>query len=157
MTRPATRNESRSAHAMSRRARIGGFALALASIIAGCQGPSQQPTVPAIAPTNPAARDTPPPDYPLVVACAGIGGVVELDISLGADGKPVDIRVERSSGQPLLDAAARDGVRSWRFRPATRNGKPVSTRTMRIPVTFTPPTLRPDRCFVLDEQLKRAR
>lgn len=135
--------------------RIGGVALALAWILAGCHGTTPEPAVLAIAPTDPAAQDTPPPDYPLAVACAGIGGVVELNISLGPDGKPADIRVERSSGQPLLDAAARDGVRSWRFRPATRSGKPVTTR-MRIPVTFTPPTMRPDRCFVLDEQLKRA-
>ena len=140
--------------AAPRRILLGFAALALAGTLAACQEPATGPATPTIAPTGPAAQDTPPPDYPLEVACAGIGGVVELNIKLGADGKPSDIRVGRSSGQPLLDSAAREGVKNWRFRPATRGGQPVAT-PMRIPVTFTPPTMRPERCFVLDEQLKR--
>ena len=137
-------------------ARAGGVLLVLAGLIAACQGQAPGSSAPAIAPTDPAAQETPPPDYPLEVACAGVGGVVELNILLGVDGTPGDIRIGRSSGQPLLDSAAREGVRSWRFRAATRGGQPVTTR-MKIPVTFTPPTMRPERCFVLDEQLKRTR
>ncbi|WP_386811147.1 energy transducer TonB [Lysobacter koreensis] len=133
-----------------------GWAAAALAMLVACSGPQPAPGPSPIPATDPVAQDTPPPDYPLEVACAGVGGVVELHILLGANGTPGDIRIGRSSGQPLLDAAAREGVRSWRFRAATRGGQPVATR-MKIPVTFTPPTMRPERCFVLDEQLKRAR
>ncbi len=44
-----------------------------------------------------------------------------------------------------------EGVKAWQFRAATRNGQPIPS-DLQVPVTFKPPTLRPDRCFALDEQ-----
>ena len=117
-------------------------------LLGGCEGPIQAP---AIAPTQPLAVDTPPPEYPAQLACDDIGGTVGLLMEIGLDGSPVNIRVENSSGQPALDQSAMDTVRTWTFRPATRNGKPVTT-DLRVPVTFDPPTMRPDMCFALDEQ-----
>ena len=117
-------------------------------LLGGCEGPIQAP---AIAPTQPLAVDTPPPEYPAQLACDDIGGTVGLIMEIGVDGSPVNIRVENSSGQPALDQSAMDTVRTWTFRPATRNGKPVTT-DLRVPVTFDPPTMRPDMCFALDEQ-----
>ena len=117
-------------------------------LLGGCEGPIQAP---AIAPTQPLAVDTPPPEYPAQLACDDIGGTVGLIMEIGVDGSPVNIRVENSSGQPALDQSAMDTVGTWTFRPATRNGKPVTT-DLRVPVTFDPPTMRPDMCFALDEQ-----
>ena len=117
-------------------------------LLAGCEGPVQAP---AIAPTQPLAVDTPPPEYPAQLACDDIGGTVELIMKIGTDGHPTAIRVQNGSGQPALDQAAMAAVEGWTFRPATRNGSPVST-DLRVPVTFTPPTMRPDMCFQLDEQ-----
>ena len=117
-------------------------------LLGGCEGPIQPP---AIAPTQPLAVDTPPPEYPAQLACDDIGGTVGLIMEIGLDGSPVNIRVENSSGQPALDQSAMDTVGTWTFRPATRNGKPVTT-DLRVPVTFDPPTMRPDMCFALDEQ-----
>ena len=117
-------------------------------LLGGCEGPIQAP---AIAPTQPLAVDTPPPEYPAQLACDDIGGTVGLIMEIGLDGSPVNIRVENSSGQPALDQSAMDTVGTWTFRPATRNGKPVTT-DLRVPVTFDPPTMRPDMCFALDEQ-----
>ena len=117
-------------------------------LLGGCEGPIQAP---AIAPTQPLAVDTPPPEYPAQLACDDIGGTVGLIMEIGVDGSPVNIRVENRSGQPALDQSAMDTVGTWTFRPATRNGKPVTT-DLRVPVTFDPPTMRPDMCFALDEQ-----
>ncbi len=129
--------------------RIGESGLVLSLVLlAGCEGPVQAP---AIAPTQPLAVDTPPPAYPPELACDDIGGTVGLIMKIGVEGSPTDVRVETSSGQPTLDQSAMDAVQTWTFRPATRNGNPVSTG-LRVPVTFDPPTMRPDMCFQLDEQ-----
>jgi len=112
------------------------------------------PTLPR--PTDPLAIDTPPPDYPLALACAGVGGEVVLVLSLDAKGVPADVRIESSSRQDALDQSAVAAVRRWRFKPATNRGEPVPTR-IRVPVKFTRPVMRPDRCFAFDEEQRRAR
>ena len=129
--------------------------LSLAVLAAGCQrGPdSAEPAVPD---TDPLAVNTPPPVYPLELGCAGVGGEVGLVLSLDAKGMPADVKVEFSSRQSALDAAAIEAVRSWRFKPATIRGQPVPTK-MRVPVKFTPPVMRPDQCFGLDEEQRRSR
>ncbi len=129
--------------------RAGGCGVLLSlALLAGCEGPVQAPPVP---PTQPLAVDTPPPSYPPELACDDIGGTVGLIMKIGVEGSPTDVRVESSSGQPALDQSAMDAVETWTFRPATRNGNPVSTG-LRVPVTFDAPTMRPDMCFQLDEQ-----
>lgn len=134
-----------------------GLVLTLAVVLAGCTGTDGAAPSPAPgpAPTEPRAVDTPPPDYPLQFACAGAGGQVVLMLSLDAQGLPAEVRVENSSRRPALDAAAMAAVRTWRFKPATRHGQPVPAR-IRVPVTFTPPVMRPDRCFAFDEEQRRA-
>lgn len=111
------------------------------------------PTLPQ--PTDPLAIDTPPPDYPLALACAGVGGEVVLVLSLDAKGVPADVRIERSSRQEALDQAAVTAVRGWRFKPATNRGEPVPTK-IRVPVKFSKPVMRPDRCFAFDEEQRRS-
>ncbi len=49
-------------------------------------------------------------------------------------GIPQDIIVTRSL-EPGLDQKAIEAVRQWRFRPATKNGRPVSVRA-NIEVNF---------------------
>ena len=122
--------------------------LLCATFLAGCEGPAQTPV---IAPTQPLAVQTPPPNYPAELACDDKGGTVGLIMAIDTDGTPVNIRVERSSGHAALDQSAIEAVQGWQFRPASRNGEPVQT-DLRVPVTFTPPTMRPDMCFQLDEQ-----
>ena len=78
-----------------------------------------------------------------------------LRLSIDTVGAPTQVRTENGSGQRLLDAAAVTAVRQWRFKPATRGGQPVASH-IRVPVTFTPPVMRPDMCFQLDEQQRRA-
>lgn len=127
---------------------IGALSLAL---LVGCGEGGPPDTSMMVAPTQPVALDTPPPAYPPELACFDRGGTVGLLMQIGVDGAPADIRVETSSGHPQLDQSATEAVESWKFRPATRNGNPVAT-DLRVPVTFSPPDVRPDMCFQYDEQ-----
>jgi TonB family protein len=56
-------------------------------------------------------------------------GAVQLAFLIGVDGNVRDTRIEKSSGHPLLDQAARDGLALCKFKPATENGQPVETWT----------------------------
>lgn len=130
--------------------------LAGLALLAGCHGDGADSGPPPVPATAPLAVDTPPPTYPLALACAGHGGEVVLVLSLDAEGVPADVRIENSSRRRGLDMAAVAAVRTWRFRPATSRGKPVPTR-IRVPVRFTAPVMRPDLCFRFDEEQRRAR
>jgi TonB family protein len=63
------------------------------------------------------------PVYPPEAEAARVQGVVILEATIGADGGVVDAKVLRSI--PLLDQAAMDAVRQWRFTPTRLNGQPV--------------------------------
>ncbi|MFC6838660.1 energy transducer TonB [Xanthomonas theicola] len=126
--------------------------LAAALLLGGCGSAEQTQTQSvAVAPTEVAAVQTPPPDYPIELACAGLGGKAVLSVVIGVQGKPTEVTLVTSSGQPGLDASAQQRVREWLFKPATRNGRAVPW-TIQIPVSFNPPQPRPDRCFALDAQ-----
>jgi protein TonB len=43
--------------------------------------------------------------------------------------------VQQSSGYEMLDRAAQESVRNWRFVPARQGGQPA-TRWFKVPVTF---------------------
>ena len=67
----------------------------------------------------------------------GITGTVQLELLVGIDGRGIDARVVRSSGDRRLDAAARDQVlHNWRFAPVLQNGIAVQVRGD-LPVVFT--------------------
>lgn len=122
----------------------------LTATLAACGG-SGTPAAQVPPPTELAAVDTPPPEYPIELACAGVGGVSTLKVVVGVEGVPTEVGVFKSSGQPALDEAAQKAVHGWHFKAATRNGQPVA-QTIQVPVTFTPPQERPNQCFALDSQ-----
>ena len=73
------------------------------------------------------------PIYPPIALAAGLEGVVILEAVIAEDGSVRDVRVLRSI--PLLDAAAVDAVRQWRFTPTLLNGQPVPV-VMTVTVAF---------------------
>lgn len=83
---------------------------------------------------NYAARNR-PPEYPALSRRYGEQGTVRLRVLVQADGTAGKVEIERSSGYALLDEAARNAVRSWRFQPATKDGKPVADWYL-TPVVF---------------------
>ncbi|HWQ33511.1 MAG TPA: energy transducer TonB [Blastocatellia bacterium] len=65
----------------------------------------------------------------------GVMGVVVLSAVFGEDGEIYDIRPVRQLPDGLTEEAIR-ALRKIRFRPATKNGTPVSVR-MNIEFSFT--------------------
>jgi periplasmic protein TonB len=74
------------------------------------------------------------PEYPAIARASRTTGVVILEAVIAEDGSVRDVRVLRSV--PLLDAAAMDAVRKWRFTPTLLNGVPVPI-VMTVTVSFT--------------------
>jgi TonB family protein len=68
------------------------------------------------------------PIYPDAAERAGIVGVVLLEIAVDADGRVSDANVVRSI--PLLNQAAIDAAKQWRYSPILLNG-------VRVPVIMT--------------------
>lgn len=67
------------------------------------------------------------PEYPQMSRRLGEQGTVMLRVLIGADGTAGDVRLVRSSGSERLDQSAIDAIRQWRFVPALRGGKPISS------------------------------
>jgi protein TonB len=74
------------------------------------------------------------PIYPDLARAAHVEGTVILEAVLDTTGHVTQLRVLRSV--PLLDQAALDAVRQWRYSPSIYYGKPVSV-LMTITVRFT--------------------
>jgi protein TonB len=64
------------------------------------------------------------PVYPEMARKAGLGGKVELEAIIASSGSVEDVRVTRSAGA-ILDQAAIEAVLQWQYRPATLNGVPI--------------------------------
>lgn len=77
------------------------------------------------------------PRYPIDAIRAGAEGTVLLKILVDIDGKPLEVTVQQSSGNRSLDREARNHVlKTWRFKPAMRDGHPVQAYGL-VPVDFT--------------------
>lgn len=133
--------------------RLLSLSLIAATGLAGC-GPSEPPAPPPPPPTEVAAVKTPPPQYPLELACMGVGGTSTFKVTIGADGKPSEVALLTGAGNPQLDELAKTAVQGWQFKAATRNGAAVPA-TIQVPVSFNPPQPKPDQCFAIEERLRR--
>ena len=78
----------------------------------------------------------PAPTYPRDALRDGVEGTVLLKVLVDVDGRPLDVQIERSSGNRSLDRAAREQVlQRWRFRPAMQDGRVVQAIGL-VPVDF---------------------
>jgi TonB family protein len=76
------------------------------------------------------------PPYPKESIRLKEEGTVTLAVTVGTNGAVSQASVFKPSGHPRLDVAAAEYVKShWRWHPATRAGKPVTTNT-RVAVHF---------------------
>jgi protein TonB len=75
-----------------------------------------------------------PPHYPPHAQAARVEGTVVLDAVIDPTGRVTDVRVTHSVN--LLDQAAVEAVRQWRFTPTLLNGEPVSI-LLTVTVRFT--------------------
>jgi TonB family protein len=75
--------------------------------------------------TAPVPVDYPPAEYPDSARRARVEGVCLLSLVVDPQGKPQDLHVLRSP-DPALSASALKAASAYRFKPATREGRPVS-------------------------------
>ena len=76
-----------------------------------------------------------PPVWPQAARDADVRGMVIIQADVTTDGTVRDARVLR--GVPMLDAAAVEAVRQWRFEPAGSDGRPDPV-TVTVMVQFPP-------------------
>jgi periplasmic protein TonB len=74
------------------------------------------------------------PIYPPLARQTRISGIVRLHAIISKDGAIKELEVV--SGHPLLQQAALDAVRQWRYQPTLLNGDPVEVDTT-IDVIFS--------------------
>ena len=97
-----------------------------------------QPAAPAaVASANldAAYLQNPSPRYPAAARRAGEQGTVMLRVLVSRDGTAARVELDKSSGSPHLDVAARETVKAWRFTPARRSGEAIES-WMVVPVVF---------------------
>jgi len=78
------------------------------------------------------------PVYPLGGMVNNLQGKVILRAEVLTTGVVGKILLKQSSGAQVLDTAAYETVRRWRFRPAQRNGQPVIA-WMTVPIEYRNP------------------
>jgi TonB family protein len=119
------------------------------------QDPAPPPAVPLpTVPPEPRSRvmtmPTPierqEPEYTQEAWDEGIQGTVILLVDVGENGAIGEIRSHQGLGYGL-DEQAIKAVRSWRFNPATDDGRPIKGTTW-VPLRFTLPEQRPARASV---------
>jgi periplasmic protein TonB len=75
-----------------------------------------------------------PPVYPTIAKAARVGGTVVLHATISKNGSIKDLHVV--SGPAMLQGAALDAVRNWRYRPYMLNNEPIEVETS-VSVVFS--------------------
>ena len=84
------------------------------------------------------AKNNQKPEYPAMSRRLNEQGTVVLMVLVLEDGTAGKVDIKKSSGFPLLDAAAKDAVIQWHFIPAKMDGQPISeSYTLSIPFVLT--------------------
>ncbi|MGF1754123.1 energy transducer TonB [Vibrio makurazakiensis] len=81
------------------------------------------------------ARKPSPPRYPRMARKRGIEGVATYEIWLDKEGKQIKQALVDSSGALMLDKAALDAIKKWKFSAHIVNGQAIAHR-IQIPVRF---------------------
>lgn len=112
--------------------------------------PTEPPPVaaaaPVIVPSAPATPDVEPDykasylnnrlTYPLAARRMGLQGRVVLNVEVLAEGQCGQVNVRQSSGHEILDNAAMQSVKTWKFIPARKGGYAI-TKWFLIPIQFS--------------------
>ncbi|MEP7075769.1 MAG: TonB family protein, partial [Acidobacteriota bacterium] len=64
-----------------------------------------------------------PPLYPPAAKSIRATGIVRVEVTVDENGDVA--AVQKTSGPPLLQGAAKDAIKKWRFKPFVRDGQPV--------------------------------
>jgi protein TonB len=91
------------------------------------------PAVAGVDVAPPRKRHDVSPVYPPIAASARIEGTVVLEAVIDREGNVSNLRVVKSI--PLLDNAALEAVRQWKYEPTRLNGRPVPV-VMTVTLSF---------------------
>jgi len=109
------------------------------AVVASSQPPATSAAIPAMAVTTVSRKVeylyNPPPDYPPRARRLGLEGEVLVRTRVLPNGECGELVLGQSSGHALLDQAAMEAVRTWRFRPARRGDEEIVS-WVEIPVRF---------------------
>lgn len=79
--------------------------------------------------------NNPKPEYPAWAKRMGMEGIVLLKIMVSREGNALKVELAQSSGYDILDKAATEAVKNWRFVPAQR-GETTVDEWVQVPVAF---------------------
>jgi len=83
---------------------------------------------------RPTPIKTPPPEYPYSLRRDGISGIVAVKVEIDENGAVTNCSVTKSSNSGFDDAAVK-AVKTWKFKPAQKDGSPVKISLV-IPIKF---------------------
>lgn len=84
---------------------------------------------------HPLYLENQPPGYPLLARKQRYQGITELAVLVTKDGTADDLRLQNSSGHPVLDQAAMAAVRHWKFAPGRQGVDPIAM-WVTVPIRF---------------------
>ena len=107
--------------------------------------PAAPPSAPhvSLAATSPEPVSRTEPEYSQEAWDEGLMGTVIVLADVDPDGSAHNLRIKKSLGFGL-DEKALECVRTWRFKPATQDGRPVKG-TAYLTLQFSLPAKRPDK------------
>ena len=104
--------------------------------------PEPAPPAPPPPPSQPKTISTgvqylraPEPEYPALARRMGEEGRVTLRVLVNENGRPTRVDVQKTSGSPRLDEAARQAVLRAMFKPHIEDGRATTVYAI-VPITF---------------------
>jgi periplasmic protein TonB len=100
--------------------------------------PQTEPATPAVPKTITSGVEyiqKPQVEYPAASKRMGEEGTVILHVLVNEKGRAESVDIQKSSGSPRLDEAARDAARRALFKPYTEDGKAIRVYA-NVPITF---------------------
>jgi protein TonB len=83
---------------------------------------------------RPTPVKTPPPEYPNNLKREGVSGMVAVKADIDETGAVINCSVSKSSNTGFNEAAI-TAVKTWKFKPAQKDGAPVKISLV-IPIKF---------------------
>jgi protein TonB len=103
------------------------------------KSPDELPAGSAERVTAPVKVGGEPPFYPVALHAACLEGQVAVRVILDEQGRPLFPEVVDSAGGPVMSFTTLEAMRTWKFRPATLDGKPIAV-TYVLTANFDVPT-----------------
>ncbi len=68
------------------------------------------------------------PEIPDTLRNDPLDATAVVEVNVGPDGVPTGVEVSQSAGRKELDNLALNAAKQWRFKPAMRDGEPISSK-----------------------------